>query len=235
MVLGRMDYPPPAARFVSRRHMLDGRERAAPADHMVLVLDDDQAILRGLQRLLTAHGYCVRVHSEPDDFFRAGMPTVPSCLILDNQLGNCMTGVEVHAELQRRAWDIPTVFVTAHWNVQSVVDAMRAGADGYLTKPYDPEALVAAVAQALQRGLAQRKDGQLAAEARARAALLTPREREIVQFVIAGLINKEIADRLNLAVITVKIHRGQAMRKLHAGNPAELARLAVLAGIMLPH
>ena len=227
-----MDHPPTTSSFVSRRQVAARRGGLEQEDQIVLVLDDDLAILRGLERLLTAHGYRVRLHSEAEDFFRAGLPAVPACLILDNQLGNGTTGVEVHAELQRRAWDIPTVFVTAHWNVQSVVDAMRAGADGFLTKPYEPQELVDAVAQALLRVRTKRLDEVLIAQVRTKAASLTTREREIVQLVIAGLLNKEIADRLNLALVTVKIHRGRAMRKLGAGNPAELARLAVLAGFV---
>ena len=123
-------------------------------NHVVLVLDDDPSILSGLERLLTAHGYSVRLHSEPDDFFHVGMPEVPACLLLDNQLGDGMTGVQVHAELQRRGWNIPTVFVTAHWNVQTVVNAMRDGADGFLTKPYNPADLLDAVAQAQGNGCA---------------------------------------------------------------------------------
>ncbi|MEI8038095.1 MAG: response regulator [Verrucomicrobiota bacterium] len=227
-----MDIPPTTPHFVSRRLVAERSGGLPQEEQLVLVLDDDLAILRGLERLLTAHGYRVRLHSEAEDFFRAGLPTVSACLILDNQLGNGTTGIEVHAELQRRAWDIPTVFVTAHWNVQSVVDAMRAGADGFLTKPYEPQELVDAVAQALQRASSKRQDEVLITQVRTKAASLTTREREIVQLVIAGLLNKEIADRLNLAVVTVKIHRGRAMRKLGAGNPAELARLAVLAGFI---
>ena len=201
------------------------------ADHMVLVLDDDQSILISLERLLQAHGYSVRVYSESEDFFRAGLPEVPACLLLDNQLGNGMTGVQVHAELYRRGWNLPTVFVTAHWNVQSVVNAMRAGADGFLTKPYNPAELLDAVALALHRAFIQQRDNLHTTTARTLAASLTTREREIVRLVVSGLLNKEIADQLNLALITVKVHRGRAMHKLGAGNPAELARIAALAGI----
>ena len=201
------------------------------ADHMVLVLDDDQSILISLERLLQAHGYSVRVYSESEDFFRAGLPEVPACLLLDNLLGNGMTGVQVHAELYRRGWNLPTVFVTAHWNVQSVVNAMRAGADGFLTKPYNPAELLDAVALALHRAFVQQRDNLHTTTARTQAASLTAREREIVRLVVSGLLNKEIADQLNLALITVKVHRGRAMHKLGAGNPAELARIAALAGI----
>ena len=199
---------------------------------LVMVLDDDQSILVGLERLLTAHGYSVRLHAEPDEFFRAGLPDVPACLLLDNHLGDGMTGVQVHAEMQRRSWNIPTVFVTAHWDVQTVVQAMRAGADDFLAKPYNPEKLMEVVEQAMQRAHVQYQNGLQIAAARAKAATLTDREREIVRYVVAGLLNKEIADQLNLAVITVKVHRAKAMHKLGAGNPAELAHIATLAGIV---
>ena len=200
-------------------------------DHAVLVLDDDRFIRAGLERLLAAHGYKVRLHAEPEELFRDGMPQVPACLLLDNQLGEGMTGVEVHEELLRRGWFIPTVFLTAHWNVQLVVNAIRAGADGFLTKPFDPTELVDAVALALQRSRSNRQGEFAAAEARVRVASLTPRERDIVRLVVEGLLNKEIADQLDLALITVKVHRGRAMHKLAAGNPAEMVHIAELGGI----
>jgi FixJ family two-component response regulator len=201
------------------------------ADHAVLVLDDDRFIRAGLERLLTAHGYRVRLHAEPDELFSNGFPEVPACLLLDNQLGDGMTGVQVHEELLRRGWFIPTVFLTAHWNVQLVVNTIRAGADGFLTKPFDPAELINAVALALQRSSAKHQKESAAVEARAKIAALTPREREIVRLVVEGMLNKEIADKLDLALITVKVHRGRAMTKLGAGNPAELAHIAGLAGL----
>ncbi|MEI6604231.1 MAG: response regulator [Verrucomicrobiota bacterium] len=200
-------------------------------EHAVLVLDDDRFIRAGLERLLAAHGYKVRLHAEPDELFRNGMPRVPACLLLDNQLGEGMTGVEVHGELLRRGWFIPTVFLTAHWNVQLVVNAIRAGADGFLTKPFDPTELVDAVALALQRSRSNRQGEFLAADARVRVTSLTPRERDIVRLVVEGMLNKEIADHLDLALITVKVHRGRAMRKLAAGNPAEMVHIAELGCI----
>jgi len=200
--------------------------------HLVFVLDDDPSVLRGLERLLKARGYTVATFQEAEAFFEALPPSLPACLILDNQLGDGITGLGVHAELQRRGWFIPTVFLTAHWNVQSVVQAMRAGADGFLTKPFDPDELVQAVADALARASARHDELSQAVDARSFATSLTSREREIVKLVVAGLINKEIADRLNLALVTVKVHRGRAMRKLGAGNAAELARIAGLAGLL---
>lgn len=207
-------------------------DRIPHGDHVVLVLDDDRAILVGLERLLTARGYNVRLYAEAEEFFRAGLPTVPACLLLDNQLGHRMTGVQVHAEMQRRNWNIPTIFVTAHWDVHTVVNAMRAGADDFLAKPYNPAELVEAVAQALQRARSHHRVNLHEATIHAKAATLTPREREIVRWVAAGLLNKEIADQLDLALITVKVHRGRAMRKLGAGNSAELAHLAAQAGLL---
>lgn len=200
-------------------------------EHAVLVLDDDRSVANGLERLLAAQGYQVRAYLESEDFFRDGLPAVPSCLILDNQLRDGMTGMQVHQEILRRGWEIPTLFLTAHWDVQSVVHAMRAGADGFLTKPFEPSELLAAVSHALERAREIKREGLLAAELRKKAALLTNRERDVVRLVVAGKLNKEIADTLNLALVTVKVHRGRAMRKLEAGNAAELARIASLAGI----
>lgn len=200
-------------------------------EHAILVLDDDRSVVNGLERLLESQGYQVRAYLESEDFFRDGLPEVPSCLILDNQLSDGMTGMQVHQEMLRRGWEIPTLFLTAHWDVQSVVNAMRSGADGFLTKPFEPAELLDAVAQALERARGKRHEDKLVVELRKKAASLTNRERDVVRLVVAGKLNKEIADMLNLALVTVKVHRGRAMRKLGAGNAAEMARIASLAGI----
>lgn len=202
-----------------------------PDDCQVLVLDDDPSVLASLERLLSTMGYRVRLHSTPDDFFRAGFPKFPACLLLDNHLGEGMTGVEVHAEIIRRGWKLPTVFLTAHWNVQSVVKAMRDGADGFVTKPVDTKELLDAVRTAFRNVRIRAVEELLDDEIRSRAASLTKRELEIVRLVVKGLLNKEIADQLGLAVVTVKLHRGRAMKKLGAGNPYELARFASLLGL----
>jgi FixJ family two-component response regulator len=200
-------------------------------DHDVLVLDDNAAIRTALERLLVANGYRVRVHHEPEDFLATGLPAGPACLLLDNQLGDGMSGLQVHAEIVRLGWNLPVIFLTAHWNVQSVVSAIRAGADGFLTKPYDPDELLRAVAEALVRAQAADERSQQVSDARARAETLTERERQIVCLVIRGKLNKEIATEIKLAEPTVKLHRGRAMVKLGAGNPAELVRIAQAAGI----
>ena len=205
---------------------------AAPASPgVVLILDDDPSVLAGLARLLSSHGYVVMPFREVGPFLEHPLPEQPCCLILDNHLNAEMSGLEVHAELQRRSRVIPTVFLTAYWNVQSVVNAMRAGADGFLTKPFDPSELLDEVALALTRARGLHEDARESALARDRASRLTGREEEIVRLVLAGRINKEIADHLDLALVTVKVHRARAMQKLAAGNAAELARIAALAGI----
>lgn len=198
----------------------------------VLVMDDDPSVRKGLMRFLSDHDYDVRLFDEPEKFFAYGQPESPSCLLLDNQLGGGKTGVEVHAEIVRRGWYIPTVFLTAHWNVKTIVDVLRAGADGFLTKPYDPVELLEAVDQAIirsRRALLEKTDS---IRVRAKFEALTKREIEVVRLVVAGLLNKEIADKLGIALVTVKVHRGRAMKKLGAGNPASLAKLAAEAGIV---
>lgn len=181
--------------------------------------------------MLGGRGYHVKTFMAPAEFLDFGCPDVPCCLVLDNQLNDSMTGIDVHSEMMRRGWQIPTVFLTAHWDVKSIVAAMRAGADGFLTKPFDPEELVQAVADALRRAREKNREEEEAAEARQRATLLSAREREVVKLVVTGHLNKEIAAKLGLAIVTVKVHRGRAMRKLQAGNAAELAHIASLAGL----
>jgi FixJ family two-component response regulator len=199
---------------------------------IVMMLDDDHAILNSLEQLLTDHGYRVMPYDNPEDFFRGGLPDGPACLLLDNQLANGKTGVEVHQELQSRGWHLPTVFLTAHWNVSSVVAAMRAGADGFLAKPFEPADLLQAVDVALDHALQYQQEQAKSNDARARVASLTPREAEVVSMVVGGQLNKQIADKLGLSLVTVKVHRGRAMAKLGAGNPAEMAKIASLGGLI---
>ncbi|MCF7674783.1 MAG: LuxR C-terminal-related transcriptional regulator [Akkermansiaceae bacterium] len=201
------------------------------ADHMVLILDDDPALVASVESLLTGQGWRVRAFTAAKAFFEAGLPVAPCCLLLDNQLGPGLSGVEVHEEIQRRGWFIPTVSLTGSWNIQMVVKVMRAGADGFITKPFAAKDLLTEVERAMHRARTEFKNGTKVASARARAATLTRREYEIVELVTKGLLNKEIAAELNLAEITVKVHRGHAMEKLNAKSPAELAHLAALAGI----
>jgi FixJ family two-component response regulator len=195
------------------------------SDHQVLILDDEPRMLAVLECLLKANGYQVRPFRDPDEFLAAKLPEVPACLLLDNHLDARLSGMEVHAEIVRRGWMLPTIFLTAVWNAQSVVTAIRAGADAFLTKPFNPAELLEAVAAALQRAEAVHHLRDGLGDVRARAETLTKREREIIRQVISGKRNREIADSLDLALVTVKVHRAKAMSKLGAGNPSELARM----------
>lgn len=197
-----------------------------------MVLDDDQAVLIGIERLLSHENYHVKGFLHCEDLFKFGQPRLPACLILDNQLGDGMTGVDVHAEIIRRGWNIPVLFLTAHWDAQSIVRAIRSGADDFITKPFEPSELIEAVNGAIARARQQLEEASEIFQARLKAGRLTDREREIVRFVCSGMLNKEIADRLGLALVTVKVHRGRAMQKLGAGNPPELVRIASKAGLL---
>jgi FixJ family two-component response regulator len=197
---------------------------------LVIVLDDEEVVRTSLSRLLQANGYRVRNHASPQEFFDAGMPGEPACLLLDQRLASAV-GTEVHAEMRRRGWELPTIFLTADWDTRTVVKAMRSGADNYLTKPFNPEELIEAVEEACERSCQFFLRGGDDAALRRRALLLTPRERTIVSLAVKGRLNKEIAAQLQLALVTVKLHRGRAMRKLGAQNVADLTRIAVKIGL----
>ena len=196
---------------------------------MVLVLDDDDVIRSSLKALITGHGYGFHSFATSGELFEFGQPSGPACLLLDHHLGDGTDGLQVYQKMRENGWELPTIFLTAHWNVQSVVTAIRSGMDGFLVKPFDPEELIKAVDHAMKQAVDQQRSRSQSLEARERMASLTPREREIVALVVDGLLNKEIADHLSLALVTVKVHRGRAMKKLEAGNPAELAKIVLLA------
>lgn len=201
-------------------------------DHAVLLLDDDAAVRQELECLLKTRGYKVHVISEPGEMLSGNSPSVPSCLLLDQKLSKSLSGIHLHSELRSRGWEIPTILLAAEWNVRTVVDSMRAGADGFLTKPVNPDELWESVSHALSKATETYLKKRMAAGDRARIESLTPRECEIVTLVVSGLLNKQIADRLGLALVTVKVHRARIMQKLKAGNPAELVRIASVAGLV---
>ena len=200
-------------------------------DHTVLLLDDDAGIRKQLESLLAAKGYTVRAHSSTDEVLKDACPSGPCCLLLDQRLSKGMSGIHLRSELRNRGWDIPTILLAADWDVRDVVASMRAGADGVLTKPVNPDELWDSVSHAFSMAIAIHHRKSMAAEESSRIESLTPREREIVTLVTSGLLNKEIAGELGLALVTVKVHRARIMRKLKAGNPAELARIASRAGL----
>jgi FixJ family two-component response regulator len=198
----------------------------------VLILDGDRIAARDAERILATAGFRTRIYRDPEVFLNSDPPNDRSCLLLEHHLKQGMSGADVHRELLRRGCTIPVVFFTANWSVQSVIDAIRAGADGFVPKPIDAAELLDSIHGAIERASTLQPQQHPAIRVRALAATLTGRERQIVRLVVSGMLNKEIAAHLGLALVTIKAHRGRAMHKLGAGNAAELAHIASIAGLV---
>lgn len=191
----------------------------------VFVVDDDPSMRRALESLLSSVGHDVRLFSSAAEFMQAARHDAPGCLVLDVRLPG-MSGLTFQQELAKAGVELPVIFVTGHGDVPMTVRAMKAGAVEFLTKPFDDQVLLDAVHAALERDRARRRDAAGLAELRARYDELTERERQVMAHVVAGQVNKRIADELGLSVVTVKVHRGQVMRKMQAKSVADLVRMA---------
>jgi len=188
----------------------------------IAIVDDDAAVREGLEALLTAKGYLVELYASAEAFLAALQQTQCACLVADVRMPG-MSGLELQAELRRRSVALPVIVVTGHGDVPMAVAAVKAGAADFLEKPFEADALISSIAEALRPTAAP---ADLAA-ARTRIAELTPREREVMDLVTVGLSNKVIAHRLGIAVRTVEIHRARVMEKTGAQSLPELVRLAV--------
>jgi FixJ family two-component response regulator len=190
----------------------------------VLVVDDDAAVRTALHNLLSAAGYKVATLRSASELFEDPRLHLPCCLVLDL----CMPGVS-GLDVQRRLLDagleVPIVFLTAHGDVPSTVEAMKRGAVDFLEKPVDPQALLTTVQRALDRGTLRRDLNKRLTSFRASLDSLSSRERSVLDGVVRGQLNKQIASDLDLTERTVKFHRGNVMRKVRAGSVAELARM----------
>lgn len=196
-----------------------------PEHSLVLVLDDDPAVGEAIAGLLQSDGLESEVFTSPQEFLRQPRPARPACLILDVRLRE-VSGLDLQAELAKADPPLPIIFLTGHGTIPMSVRAMKGGAVEFLTKPFEADALLAAVRQALrQDALAQQHQAELAG-LRARLDTLTPREREVLMLVVTGRLNKQIAAELGCGEQTVKVHRGRVMRKLAVGSVAELVRVA---------
>jgi FixJ family two-component response regulator len=196
-----------------------------PSEGLVLVyvVDDDASICSSLSSLLRSEGFQVRTFTSPDGFLNSEMPDVPSCLILDVRLQGA-SGLTLQQETIRERIRLPIIFLTAHGDIAMSVQAMKAGAFDFLTKPFRDQDLLDTVAAALKKDGELRSQERVFANIRSCYETLTPREKEAVCFVTEGLMNKQIADRMGLSEVTVKIHRSQAMRKMGSRSVPDLVR-----------
>jgi FixJ family two-component response regulator len=197
---------------------------------VVFVVDDDPSVRRALESLFSSVGHEVRVFASAPDFMRAERSDAPGCLVLDVRLPG-MSGLAFQQELTKAGIALPIIFITGHGDVPMSVRAMKAGAAEFLTKPFDDQVLLDAVHAALERDRARRRDDASIATLRAYYEDLTERERQVMSHVASGWVNKRIAAELQLSVVTVKVHRGQVMRKMHASSVAELVRMADRLGV----
>jgi FixJ family two-component response regulator len=200
------------------------------AKEIVFVVDDDASVLKGLRRLLAAAGLEVAGFESPQQFLERFDPGAPGCLVLDLAMPG-LNGMELQQELAARGSTLPIVFLTGHGDVPTSVQAMKRGAADFLTKPVDEKDLLAAIRNAFEKSRALRTAQAETAEIERRLATLTPREREVLQHIVAGKRNKQVAGELGTVEKTVKVHRARVMEKMQARSLAELVRLAERAGI----
>jgi len=190
----------------------------------VFVVDDDASVRDAIGNLLESVGLRTKMFASAEEFWKASRPDAPSCLILDVRLTGA-SGLELQEQLRKVNMSIPIVFITAHGDVPMTSRAMKAGAIEFLMKPFQKEELLTAVRHGLEQDRVQRNERAEIAVLESRAAQLTQREREVMDLVVTGVINKEIGSRLGLSEVTVKIHRRRVMQKMEASSLAELVRM----------
>lgn len=203
-----------------------------PEPEQIFLVDDNDAFRSSTRWLLQGHGYRVDAFSDPRHFLAyidAGPARQPrSCLLLDMRMPE-MSGMEVQEALRQRGCLLPIVFISGHGDVPLAVEAMRKGALHFLEKPFSNETLIAALRDALKQAEAQAREGQTDPQARQLLASLTARERQVLDLVVVGKLNKIIADELNISIKTVELHRSRVMQKMRAKSIAQLVQTFVAA------
>jgi FixJ family two-component response regulator len=203
------------------------------AQAIVFVVDDDEGMRQSLKNLIGSVGLRVEAFASAQEFLRSKVIDVPGCLVLDVRLPG-LSGLDLQKRIADAGIGIPIIFITGHGDIPMTVRAMKAGAVEFLTKPFRDQDLLDAIQQALERDRIAREQRAEIEELRGRLDSLTPREREVMGLVVAGLLNKQIAGELGTSETTIKIHRHQVMEKMGAGSLAELVRMADRLGIPTP-
>jgi FixJ family two-component response regulator len=204
--------------------------RTDPDRPLVVVVDDDASVRAALDSLLRSMDLDTRLYAAPAELLEARLPDVPGCVILDVRLPG-VNGLDVQDQLARLGVERPVIFMTGHGDIPMTVRAMKAGAVDFLAKPFRDQDMLDAVMAAIERDRRRRAETSALDDLRARYDRLTPREREVMAHVTAGLMNKQVAGLLGLSEITVKIHRGGVMRKMGVRALADLVRQAEALGI----
>ena len=199
------------------------------AASIVFVVDDDISVRESLELLIRSEGWQPQIFPSAQHFLSHSRTSVPSCLVLDISMPG-LNGLELQKRVAVEHPDLPIIFITGHGDVPKTVQAMKAGAVEFLTKPFDQDVLLGAVRQALERSRVAISQQAEIKDLRERYASLSPREREVMALVVAGLLNKQVGGELGISEITVKAHRGKVMQKMKAESLADLVKIAAKLG-----
>jgi len=196
----------------------------------VFIVDDDVSVREALEALIAEAGWRPQAFASAEDFLNHPRPLAPSCLVLDVSLPD-LNGLELQKRIAGNQTDIPIIFITGHGDVPMTVQAMKAGAVEFLTKPFGPEILLAAIQSAIERSRTSLTEQAELSALRERHQSLSPRERDVLALVVRGQLNKQVGAELGISEITVKAHRGRVMRKMKAKSLAELVKIAASLGL----